>query len=391
MIQFTKPQLVLSFIALAALRITIGFHFFDQGHQKYRKGGFDSTGFLSGAEGPFEGLFHPWVPDRDGKIRLCYNPEKKGSSKIDPASTIKIWSLYKNYVVDALIEEEQRLVDRRQQTLLKLKSSDPDSEEYLVLNTSYQNDEEVILAIRATRTSGEANRILEDYKNQLTAYLEGNEEEINFYFQGEARLQGFQRDSDMAAVESRQNKIGDELVDDPSVERQRERIKQSVANRVNLLRAQVKTIQSDRKGAAAGWLATIDGLWKGLEFELLEMVPLDAQRKKDLQIDLPSESRMITMVNNAIPYFDMTIGALLIVGLFTRFAAMGAGLFLLSILMTQPAILGEAASPTTIFYLIEMMAAFVVAATCAGRCAGLDYLINGTIKSIFPQTRTYTR
>ena len=119
-------------------------------------------------------------------------------------------------------------------------------------------------------------------KNQLTAYLEGNEEEINFYFQGEARLQGFQRDSDMAAVESRQNKIGDELVDDPSVERQRERIKQSVANRVNLLRAQVKTIQSDRKGAAAGWLATIDGMWKGLEFELLKMVPLDAQRHDKL-------------------------------------------------------------------------------------------------------------
>ena len=34
---------------------------------------------------------------------------------------------------------------------------------------------------------------------------------------------------------------------------------------------------------------------------------------------------MMTFMNKAIPCFDMTIGVLLIAGLFTRFAAMGAG------------------------------------------------------------------
>lgn len=374
MVQLNKFHLVVAFLFLAALRISIGFHFFDQGHQKYREGGFDSTGFLKSARGPFAPLFHSAVPDHDGKIRLCYEPLKEGANKIDPKNTLAIWETYKNYVIDELIKEEGRLVDRRERTKTRLENLDPSSEEYLVENKLYQRDEETILAIRKSRQRGDANRIFNNYKDELRAFLANNEEEINYYFQGEDRLDGFQRDYEITNVES---------VSDTAKDTVRERRMKSAAKNVGLLRDQIKDIESDRQKALNGWLATVDDLWSGFEYELLNMVQLDDERKKQLALEKPSESATISMINRWIPYFDMTVGTLLILGLFTRIASFAAGTFLLSILMSQPAILGEAAAPTTILYLIEMLAAFVVFATCAGRYAGLDYFIHAGVKRLF--------
>ncbi|MEE2640125.1 MAG: TQO small subunit DoxD [Planctomycetota bacterium] len=378
MFQLNKFQIVVSFLFLAALRITIGFHFFDQGHQKYRQGGFDSTGFLKAAKGPFAPLFQNMIPDADGRIRLCYDPLKEGSNKIDARKTLEIWEQYKNYIVDELIKEEARLVRRREQTRIRLESMDPASEPYLIANSRYKRDEQTILAIRAARAGGDANRIFRKYSEQLEYFLSANEEEINYYFLGEDRLDGFQRDFVSTNTDSTSDSGKDEVRDS--------RMKQA-AKKVNLLRDQVETIKYDRISAAAGWLATIDSYWEGFEYELLHLANLSDGQKVALKLDKPSESESIQLINRIIPYFDMAVGLLLILGLFARTAALAAGGFLLSILMTQPAILGEASAPTTILYAIEMFAAFVLFATCAGRYAGLDYFIHAGLRRILkPET-----
>ena len=134
-------------------------------------------------------------------------------------------------------------------------------------------------------------------------------------------------------------------------------------------------------------MATIDSYWEGFEHELLHLANLSDAQKVALKLDKPSESESIQLINRIIPYFDMSVGLLLILGLFARTAALAAGGFLLSILMTQPAILGEASAPTTILYAIEMFAAFVLFATCAGRYAGLDYFIHAGLRRILkPET-----
>ena len=378
MFQLNKFQIVVSFLFLAALRITIGFHFFDQGHQKYRQGGFDSTGFLKAAKGPFAPLFQNMIPDADGRIRLCYDPLKEGSNKIDARKTLEIWEQYKNFIVDELIKEEARLVRRREQTRIRLESMDPASEPYLIANSLYKRDEQTILAIRAARAGGDANRIFRKYSEQLEYFLSANEEEINYYFLGEDRLDGFQRDFVSTNTDSTSDSGKDEVRDS--------RMKQA-AKKVNLLREQVETIKYDRISAAAGWLATIDSYWEGFGHELLHLANLSDAQKVALKLDKPSESESIQLINRIIPYFDMSVGLLLILGLFARTAALAAGGFLLSILMTQPAILGEASAPTTILYAIEMFAAFVLFATCAGRYAGLDYFIHAGLRRILkPET-----
>ncbi len=376
MIQLNKTQLVLSFICLAGLRIVIGLHFFDQGHQKIQGGGFDASGFLKAAKGPFAEHFHAMVPDHDGKIRLCYDPLKEGSNKIDPSGTLNVWETYKNYVVDQLIKEEKRLVDLRQRMRVKLEKVDPTTDEYVVFNDQYRSAEEKILAIRDSRKTGAANLIFTAYSDMLQDYLAANEEEINYYFIGESRLEGFERDYEIAEVDESLSGVDEDSV--------RTRKMKKAADNVNLLRQQVETISYDRKKVLAGWLAEIDGFWAGFQSELLSMVELSDAKRAELRLQTPSDSSMMTFMNGAIPYFDMTIGVLLIAGLFTRFAAMGAGLFLVSVLMTQAAILGEGSTPLGILYLIETCAAFVLAATCAGRCAGLDYFIHAIARKIFP-------
>ena len=376
MIQLNKTQLVLSFICLAGLRIVIGLHFFDQGHQKIQGGGFDASGFLKAAKGPFAEQFHAMVPDYDGKVRLCYDPLKEGNNKIDPSRTLKIWETYKDYVVDQLVEEEKRLVDLRQRMRIKLEKLDSKSDEYVVFNDQYRSAEETILAIRDTRKTGAANRIFTAYSDTLQDFLTVNEEEINYYFMGESRLEGFERDYEIADVDGTLSEFDEDNV--------RTRKMKKVADNVNLLRQQVETISSDRKKVLAGWLAEIDGFWAGFRSELLSIVELSDAKRTELTLQTPSDSTMMTFMNKAIPCFDMTIGVLLIAGLFTRFAAMGAGLFLVSVLMTQAAILGEGSTPLGILYLIETCAAFVLAATCAGRFAGLDYFIHAIARKIFP-------
>ena len=74
-----------------------------------------------------------------------------------------------------------------------------------------------------------------------------------------------------------------------------------------------------------------------------------------------------------IRYFDVAVGAALIIGLFTRPAAIAGGVFLLSICASQ---WPGAPGATPVWYqFIEAVAMAVLAAMAAGQYAGFDYLI----------------
>ena len=57
-------------LALVLLRLVIGWHFFMEGTDKVKNGGFSSVGFLSSAKGPFAKKFQSMIPDFDGETRL---------------------------------------------------------------------------------------------------------------------------------------------------------------------------------------------------------------------------------------------------------------------------------------------------------------------------------
>ena len=87
-----------------------------------------------------------------------------------------------------------------------------------------------------------------------------------------------------------------------------------------------------------------------------------------------SASSTLQTVDGVLMYGIVAIGACLIVGLFTRVAAVAGAMFLLSVAISQPFWLSQSAP--TANQLIEMFALLTLATTAVGRWAGLDFFIH---------------
>jgi len=106
--------------------------------------------------------------------------------------------------------------------------------------------------------------------------------------------------------------------------------------------------------------------------------------KTDAEVVVPEKQGFSSTVDCYLPYGLMAIGFCLIVGLFTRSAAVGAVLFLLSIVLAQPSLPGifppppPSAGNTFLVNkeVIEMIAAAFLASTIVGRFAGVDFFLH---------------
>jgi uncharacterized membrane protein YphA (DoxX/SURF4 family) len=84
----------------------------------------------------------------------------------------------------------------------------------------------------------------------------------------------------------------------------------------------------------------------------------------------PKAKRMVWL-SMAVTCMVTSVGVCLLFGFFTRLASTVAAIFLFSVITTQPPWLAGAVP--TMFQTIEMAALLVLAATAAGRWAGLDF------------------
>lgn len=139
------------------------------------------------------------------------------------------------------------------------------------------------------------------------------------------------------------------------------------------LRKQVERIENDVRNMRAPLVRPIDALWEGYARDLNALAKSDQRGGAPVQLTklgrrlLDSET-----IDKVIPWFDMTIGALLIMGLGTRIAAMAGAAFLFSVLISQwPTASG---SIPTWPQFIEALGLLVLAAAGAGRYAGFDVL-----------------
>lgn len=143
-----------------------------------------------------------------------------------------------------------------------------------------------------------------------------------------------------------------------SLSGQRETVRKELANTINPVFAQIDTIW-DNYEAAQNELATSKQSKGRPQFELT--------KPRLAMIDT-------SVLDRLVPYFDMTIGWLLILGLFTPLAALAAAGFLGQVVLSQyPPATGPASSN---YQLIECMACLVLASTGAGRFAGLDFFLH---------------
>lgn len=149
----------------------------------------------------------------------------------------------------------------------------------------------------------------------------------------------------------------------------------NMRNNVASLRKQKDEIETKWRALARPALADIDKITNELEANI-NAIATDAQRgegQKYLVFKLPNAPPVdVRLVDKIIPIFDMSVGILLILGLLTPLAALAAGIFLASVVLTQ--FPGAPGAQPTYYQSIEMVACFLLAFTDAGRYAGLDFI-----------------
>ena len=115
----------LAILALIALRVVVGWHFFMEGTDKVQKGGFSSTGFLSAAKGPLAKTFQAMVPDFDGSVRLDEEKMKKAYE----AFASEAGALFK-FTEDQTAETQTIISATRKQLVAVYKEWKPKIDEY---------------------------------------------------------------------------------------------------------------------------------------------------------------------------------------------------------------------------------------------------------------------
>ena len=131
--------------------------------------------------------------------------------------------------------------------------------------------------------------------------------------------------------------------------------------------------EAELNGTLRPWTSAIHLMGQQLQ-ENLRKIATEEQRQAGVY---PIPDRTEMFVDTLVKFVVIGVGILLVLGLFTRFAAvMGMG-FLLSVMSTQPP--WSAGANTDYFYyqLVEVLALLVLVGFAAGRFAGLDYLIYG--------------
>jgi hypothetical protein len=188
----------------------------------------------------------------------------------------------------------------------------------------------------------QAAEVLKRHEAQLTSFFDQNREDIDTYLKNLERLE-----------QQQSNPVTHDV---PSLRDQREKL------------------ESELSKERAPWLAQIDRMWNSYEREMNSLANEDQRNQGELPLPRPGEKTFSAeSIDKVIPYFNLIVGALLILGLFTRPTAIIGALFLCSVMATQwPWAYGAVPIHNQ---LIEALALLVLAATGAGRFAGLDFFI----------------
>jgi uncharacterized membrane protein YphA (DoxX/SURF4 family) len=275
-------------LALVALRVAIGVHFFAEGKAKLGGKSF-SAPFFNSAKGPFAKFYKENIWDRDGNLRR----------DVDLAT-----ATWENFRARA------------------------------AASYGFDQDQVDASAKRIEVAEKELKTILEDFKDEIIEYGQHVARRDRNLEKPERQLSSFQVHENKIASEANEKKTP--------------------------------------------WLSAIDKLWVSVERDINGLANLQQQSRGPIKLGKPGvKPGDSEFMDRVIPWLHIGIGFCLIVGLFTRTAALAAAAFLASVVIAQwpwsPGV------TPTYYQSIEMFAALALVGLNAGKYAGVDYLISGLI------------
>jgi uncharacterized membrane protein YphA (DoxX/SURF4 family) len=316
-------------ILLVALRLAIGWYFFESGRSKNLDRNFSSVGFLSQAKGPLAPLYKANLPHYHRFMELAAIPRVDAPNP-HPARSAQ-WDAF--HAAPYAAWQEQIVFDFGR---LRLKA-----------NTFYQYDPDQLKR---------ADKVFSYYLRQLDDYFITNRDDIAAYRHERARLHDWQQTATASDVPYQQQRIAAK--------------------------------QAELKITAAAFQTAVNVIEDELRDELAALAVTETAHQR---VPLPRSHDTVARFDRFLMVTHFLIGGCLVVGFLSRFAAISAGLFLLTVIASQPPWI---AGYSTIGYQVVMLiGCLLLAVTPSGRWCGIDYFLptmggGGSCKPTGPGPRT---
>lgn len=321
-----------SVVMLVVLRLSLGCHFLYEGVWKIKnKDSFSAKPFLSEAKGPMSPVFYAMLDDISGSERL--DVEKKTDANGHRTYEMALEQDADGHDVPKLAyyaKTWETLKDR--------------------VTKGYKFDDE---------QTAQADQLYKTYLASAREYIDDRKEDVLAYFGSRGRFEAAKAEGNNGA----------------------KHIREGAWKRERALRKEVDA-----------WIGDLDKMGRNFQTGLWNLMTEEQQNKGPITAGWnPFHWTREAQISFAVTWALTLIGLCLMLGLFTPLAALGGAAFMFAVVLTQPAwpsivpadppVVGHALLINKDF--IEMIALLVVAATMAGRWAGLDYFINHLVLKPF--------
>ncbi len=378
-------------VLLVALRVATGWHFFSQGVDHYQDPNWSSEGFLRQAKGPWADFYTSKTPDFHGFHELVSHPwqdpnqaraqpetAKKKSSNNEQAPPAKAPNEGNPQPSDpAEKSAAQAGAPKDDRSAAKLPTEgDPSPEPKVDPATKRAADKlQEDLALSRPVYETFANRVVDDWNErgrQIAAHYSFNDEQkqtanavferykrglLDYLGSIESDLILYQRE--LRRLDQMQSFHGS--TDIPFASQRLAEKRREVANQPN------------------AWLADV----RRMEREFNQDIAAIATEEQAKQGELSQPESELKRNDRILVWAMMICGGCLIVGLFTRIAAVACAAFLFMVIMSQPPWVPGTITTLFPYQLVEMLALLTLAATAVGRWGGLDFFLHFLITAPF--------
>lgn len=335
-------------LALVMLRLVTGWHFFSSGmekievdpHTKRARMTFTAAPFLSQAKGPFADFFHSQAATgHDWQLLLAVGREARIASPDEVKER------------DAWASADRRRRAEADKNNVPAPAEIPPFEDYHDWGARTIADWRLILErVKSIASLTEEQKQAADVAfarrtQELAEYLASQGEDIAEYQHQLWRLENWRSGAD-AEVPFEEKRIDAKATETSATPRP------WVAQVAQLDQAYLNDLSSLLSSEQRTHQATVAAM------EEAQILP---------------QQKWLNNVNLFVTVLTITVGICLLIGFFTRLAALAGAVFLMSVIATQPPWLPDA-SPIAIYQVVEAAALLVLAGTKAGRWLGLDFL-----------------
>lgn len=330
-------------VVFIALRLSLGCHFLYEGVWKIKNADtFHAAPFLSEAKGPLAPFYYSMLPDLEGRQRLGIETVADKDGK----PVVQIAAERENGKV-VLVEDK----DDDGKRIAKFGKYKLDA--YVNAWTTFK-DKIVRGYGLSEEQAAQAEKLLAKYIASARSYVTENEDEIVAHFTSRDR---FAADPDGAVN-----------VDHAAHQQERDWKK-----------------EREYRQEVNAWLGALDSMGKDYQMAIWGVLTPEQQAKGQFGKGWnPLTWTRDQQIDAAVTYGLTAIGLCLMVGFFTRLAALGGAVFMLNVVMTQlawpglyppdPPVVGHALIVNKDF--VEMVALLLVATSRVGRWGGVDFFLH---------------